>query len=155
MVTFSLKTMAQTGTIRVSRPKRNTSKITWPKTSTCWSVLYRVNTTWNLPLQEKHTRTSDFFHWTISHKIRTKRKKKETRAIQHGLPTRPIMRACFGSIICSEEKCVSFQSFHMYGIIGTAVSLGMLRVFLIKKFRINDFNGNPIYFAPKEKSFMR
>ncbi|MFM7177207.1 MAG: DUF6691 family protein [Bacteroidota bacterium] len=53
------------------------------------------------------------------------------------------------------QEMFRFQSFHMYGIIGTAVSLGMLGVFLIKKFRINDFNGNPIYFAPKEKSFMR
>ncbi|MFM7054120.1 MAG: DUF6691 family protein [Bacteroidota bacterium] len=53
------------------------------------------------------------------------------------------------------QEMFRFQAFHMYGIIGTAVTLGVLGVFLIKKFRINDFNGNPIYFAPKEKSFMR
>lgn len=48
-----------------------------------------------------------------------------------------------------------FNSFHMYGIIGTAVILGALVTFLIKKFRIHDFQGNPIIFTPKEKSVSR
>lgn len=32
------------------------------------------------------------------------------------------------------QEMFRFQSFHMYGIIGTAVILGVLAVFLIKKF---------------------
>lgn len=48
-----------------------------------------------------------------------------------------------------------FQSFHMYGIIGTAVILGVLGVYLIKKYNISDFFGNPIYIADKEKGNTR
>lgn len=48
-----------------------------------------------------------------------------------------------------------FQSFHMYGIIGTAVVVGTFGVQLIKKKKIKDFKGNLIYIAPKEKGFSR
>ena len=53
------------------------------------------------------------------------------------------------------QEMFRFQAFHMYGIIGTAVILGVLGVALIKKFKIRDFHGNPITFYPKEKSFIR
>lgn len=48
-----------------------------------------------------------------------------------------------------------FQSFHMYGIIGSALVLGVLGVYLIKKYRIKALDGEPIKFTPKEKSFSR
>ena len=53
------------------------------------------------------------------------------------------------------QEMFRFQAFHMYGIIGTAVSLGVAGVALIKKFRMRDFHGNPIMFNPKEKSVLR
>lgn len=53
------------------------------------------------------------------------------------------------------QEMFRFQAFHMYGIIGTAVTLGVLGVFLIKKYGIRDSSGNPIKFYPKEKAFMR
>jgi uncharacterized membrane protein YedE/YeeE len=53
------------------------------------------------------------------------------------------------------QEMFRFQSFHMYGIIGTAVTLGMLGVYLIKKYQIRDFNGNPIVFHPKDRSVAR
>jgi uncharacterized membrane protein YedE/YeeE len=53
------------------------------------------------------------------------------------------------------QEMFRFQAFHMYGIIGTAVTLGVIGVALIKKFSIRDFNGNPIKFFPKEKSVVR
>ena len=53
------------------------------------------------------------------------------------------------------QEMFRFQAFHMYGIIGTAVVLGVIGVALIKKFKIKDFNGNPIVFYPKEKSIIR
>jgi uncharacterized protein len=53
------------------------------------------------------------------------------------------------------QEMFRFQSFHMYGIIGTAVILGVIGVFLIKKFHLKDFYGNPINFYPKEKSIIR
>lgn len=67
-------------------------------------------------------------------------------------------------IIMSKSEAVSwyriqemfrFQSFHMYGIIMTAVGLGMLSVALIKKYKIRDYLGNPIVFQDKEKSVVR
>jgi len=42
------------------------------------------------------------------------------------------------------QEMFRFQSFHMYGIIGTAVTLGIIGVYLIKKFKMRDLNGNPI-----------
>ncbi len=48
-----------------------------------------------------------------------------------------------------------FKSFHMYGIIGTAVVTGAILVALIKKFKLKDVSGNPIQFVPKNKSFAR
>jgi uncharacterized membrane protein YedE/YeeE len=53
------------------------------------------------------------------------------------------------------QEMFRFQAFHMYGIIGTAVTLGVIGVALIKKFNIRDFHGNPIVFYPKEKSIIR
>lgn len=53
------------------------------------------------------------------------------------------------------QEMFRFQAFHMYGIIGTAVVLGVIGVALIKKFKIRDFHGNPILFHPKEKSIIR
>lgn len=53
------------------------------------------------------------------------------------------------------QEMFRFQAFHMYGIIGTAVTLGVAGVALIKKFRMRDFSGNPIMFNPKEKSVLR
>ena len=53
------------------------------------------------------------------------------------------------------QEMFRFQSFHMYGIIGTAVVLGVIGVALIKKYQIRDFHGNPIQFYPKDKSVVR
>jgi len=53
------------------------------------------------------------------------------------------------------QEMFRFQAFHMYGIIGTAVTLGVIGVALIKKFKIRDFHGNPITFFPKDKSIVR
>jgi uncharacterized membrane protein YedE/YeeE len=53
------------------------------------------------------------------------------------------------------QEMFRFQAFHMYGIIGTAVTLGVAGVALIKRFRMRDFHGNPIMFNPKEKSVLR
>ncbi|WP_187263012.1 YeeE/YedE family protein [Pontibacter beigongshangensis] len=53
------------------------------------------------------------------------------------------------------QEMFRFQSFHMYGIIGTAVVLGTLATFLIKRYKMRDFQGNPIVFQPKEMSVPR
>mgnify|MGYP006138215751 FL=1 len=48
-----------------------------------------------------------------------------------------------------------FESFHMYGIIGSTVVLGILITQAIKHFNITSFYGAPIVFAPKAKSVSR
>jgi uncharacterized protein len=53
------------------------------------------------------------------------------------------------------QEMFRFQAFHMYGIIGTAVTLGVIGVALIKKFQLRDFAGNQVMFFPKEKSIVR
>lgn len=53
------------------------------------------------------------------------------------------------------QEMFRFQSFQMYGIIGTAVLLGSISVYLIKKFKIKDSQGNPINIPDKEKSWKK
>ena len=74
-----------------------------------------------------------------------------------------ILGIVFGIVMAKSEaiswfriqEMFRFQAFHMYGIIGTAVILGVIGVALIKKYKIRDYHGNPILFHPKEKSFIR
>jgi uncharacterized membrane protein YedE/YeeE len=48
------------------------------------------------------------------------------------------------------QEMFRLQSFHMYGIIGSAVVVGMLSVWLIKKFDIKTVYGEKIIFHPKK-----
>ena len=48
-----------------------------------------------------------------------------------------------------------FESFHMYGIIGSALFTGIIIVQSIKRFKIKSFYGEKIHFNSKTKSFSR
>lgn len=48
------------------------------------------------------------------------------------------------------QEMFRLQSFHMYGIIGTAVVVGIISVWLIKKFNIKTIYGEKIEFHPKK-----
>jgi uncharacterized membrane protein YedE/YeeE len=48
------------------------------------------------------------------------------------------------------QEMFRLQSFHMYGVIGTAVVVGMISVALIKKFKVKTIYGEPIEFHPKK-----
>nr|WP_299070989.1 DUF6691 family protein [uncultured Allomuricauda sp.] len=48
-----------------------------------------------------------------------------------------------------------FDAFHMYGIIGSAITIGVIGIQLIKRFNIKSFFGERIDFAPKEKGIRR
>ena len=48
-----------------------------------------------------------------------------------------------------------FQSFHMYGIIGTALFTGIVGLQIIKKYKVKDYNGLPINIIEKERGFWR
>ncbi|MFA9212884.1 MAG: DUF6691 family protein [Candidatus Methylacidiphilales bacterium] len=47
------------------------------------------------------------------------------------------------------QEMFRLQSFHMYGVIGSAVVVGIISVFIIKKFNIKTIDGEQIVFNPK------
>jgi len=48
------------------------------------------------------------------------------------------------------QEMFRLQSFHMYGVIGSAVAIGILSVWLIKKFNIKTIYGESITISPKQ-----
>lgn len=50
------------------------------------------------------------------------------------------------------QEMFRLDSFHMYGVIGTAVVVGMLSVQFIKRFAIKTVHGDPISIQPKQFS---
>ena len=69
----------------------------------------------------------------------------------------------FGIVLVKSEavswyriyEMFKFQSFHMYGIIGSAVVLGAISVWAIKKYHLRSIEGEEINLPPKNKSFTR
>lgn len=69
-----------------------------------------------------------------------------------------LMGLLFGIVLVKAEVISWFriqemfrlQSFHMYGVIGSAVITGIFSVLLIKKFKIKTIYGEPIEFVKKE-----
>lgn len=69
----------------------------------------------------------------------------------------------FGIVLVKSEavswyriyEMFKFQSFKMYGIIGSAVVLGAILVWSIKKMNLKSTEGNTINIQPKNKSFYR
>lgn len=53
------------------------------------------------------------------------------------------------------QEMFRFQSFLMYGIIGTAVITGIILIAVIKKFRIPDTQGQPIEFPAKDRRWKK
>lgn len=48
------------------------------------------------------------------------------------------------------QEMFRFQSFHMYGLMGSALAVGMLSIFLIRKFNIKTIEGEPIVLERKK-----
>lgn len=69
----------------------------------------------------------------------------------------------FGIVLVKSEavswyrifEMFKFQSFHMYGIIGSAVFLGALLLWILKKSGAKNIEGNRIYLPPKDKGVIR
>ncbi len=69
----------------------------------------------------------------------------------------------FGIVLVKSEavswyriyEMFKFQAFHMYGIIGSAVVLGVLAVTFIKLMGLRSIEGQKINILPKEKGFVR
>ena len=70
----------------------------------------------------------------------------------------------FFGVVLSKSEVISwyriyemfhFLSFHMYGIIGSAILFGGIFIFLLKKFNVKDANGQLIDIPPKQRSYAR
>lgn len=53
------------------------------------------------------------------------------------------------------QEMFRFQAFHMYGIIGTALAVGVIGIQLIKRRQLSTLEGEPIQFKDKDKSWAR
>ena len=48
------------------------------------------------------------------------------------------------------QEMFRLQSFHMFGIIGSAIAVGVISIFLIKKYKIRTINNEEIVIPPKK-----
>ena len=74
-----------------------------------------------------------------------------------------ILGIIFG-IIMSKAEIISwyriyemfrFESFHMYGVIGSALILGLFSVQMITFFNLKSYDGEEILFTPKDRGIFR
>jgi len=69
-----------------------------------------------------------------------------------------VLGTLFGIILTKSEviswfriqEMFRFQSFHMYGVIGSAIVVGLISIQLIKRNRIKTISGEPITLADKK-----
>ncbi|MBF9239327.1 YeeE/YedE family protein [Hymenobacter sp. BT683] len=69
-----------------------------------------------------------------------------------------VLGTLFGIILTKSEviswfriqEMFRFQSFHMYGVIGSAILVGMISIQLIKRNRLKTIAGEPIVIADKQ-----
>ncbi len=78
----------------------------------------------------------------------------DSQQTERGLANLKYLAAGVGfGVICVKSEIISwfriqemfrFQSFHMYGVIGSAVAVGALSVWLIKKFQLRTIGGEAV-----------
>lgn len=69
----------------------------------------------------------------------------------------------FGIVLIKSEaaswfriyEMFQFQSLHMYGIIGSALGLGVISVAILKRFNVKNSDGNQLIFLDKDRSLFR
>jgi len=75
-----------------------------------------------------------------------------------------LMIGVFFGIVMTKSQVISwyrvyemfrFDSFHIYGVIGSAVVVGVIAVALIKRYKLRSAGGIPITFIPKDRSITR
>lgn len=74
-----------------------------------------------------------------------------------------VLGILFGIIMTKAEviswlriyEMFKFKAFHMYGIIGSAVIVGIIMVQIIKRMKMRNIEGTSIKFTPKKMSYAR
>ena len=69
----------------------------------------------------------------------------------------------FGIVLVKSEavswyriiEMFKFQAFHMYGIIGSAVILGVVALWILKKSRVRNTEGQIIHINPKDRGIVK
>lgn len=69
----------------------------------------------------------------------------------------------FGIVLVKSEavswyriyEMFKFESFHMYGIIGTAIGTGVILLLLAKQFKLNNLEGEQMNVPKKDKGLFR
>lgn len=71
-----------------------------------------------------------------------------------------LLGTLFGIILTKSEvvswfriqEMFRFQAFHMYGVIGSAIAVGIISIQLIKRYQLKTISGEPISLATKQFS---
>lgn len=75
-----------------------------------------------------------------------------------------LLLGTFFGVVLTKSQVVSwfriyemfrFEAFHMYGVIGSAVILGVILIQLIKRSNMKDIDAKEIILPPKDKSITR
>ncbi|MDI6400781.1 YeeE/YedE thiosulfate transporter family protein [Balneolaceae bacterium ANBcel3] len=53
------------------------------------------------------------------------------------------------------QEMFRFHDIHMYGVIGSAVFIGIISIQIIKRFNVKDIHGEDIRIAPKDSTQMK
>lgn len=70
-----------------------------------------------------------------------------------------LLAGCWFGIVLVKSEVMSWfriqemfrlQSFHLYGVLGSAVITGIISVWIIKKFRVRTIEGDPVVIPPKK-----
>lgn len=69
-----------------------------------------------------------------------------------------LLGAAFGYVLIASEafhwfriqEMFHFESFHMFGLLGSAIATAALGIYLIRKLKIHDLSGKTIEVQPKE-----
>jgi uncharacterized protein len=70
-----------------------------------------------------------------------------------------LLAGCWFGIVLVKSEVMSWfriqemfrlQSFHLYGVLGSAVITGIISVWIIRKFRVRTIEGDPVVIPPKK-----
>jgi uncharacterized protein len=70
-----------------------------------------------------------------------------------------LLAGCWFGIVLVKSEVMSWfriqemfrlQSFHLYGVLGSAVITGIISVWIIKKFHVRTIEGDPVVIPPKK-----
>lgn len=100
---------------------------------------------------------------TLREPVRPHAAATSTAALAHrdsrpaGLIVYVLLGIFFGIVLVKSEviswfriqEMFRFQSFHMYGIIGSAIAVAAVSLFLIRRFQLRNIYGEPIEVEPK------